>query len=235
MAEKRILKFDLSSKNLKIKNLLNQQFLNIYIEAISDIKPNRNNSWFKTEAIYEAKNSVYNKPVLCNYNSRNDSMGAHDSNGMRYDSEYNSYYEDFSGENCEIPVGIIRESDIVEIKQKDGLTWLCFGCALWVQYNYKLTKKLLKSGNCRISVEVEVLESYEDEDGIEVITKFELLGVTLIEALEAIPTAHATVLDVLGTETYAKQINKLSFAYKQLNTSEEMLNEHKDEIVYEKG
>lgn len=46
MNEKKILKFNLQSKDLKIANVLNQDFLVVEIYAISDICPNLNGSCF---------------------------------------------------------------------------------------------------------------------------------------------------------------------------------------------
>lgn len=42
----KILKFELSPRNLKVKKLLNQDFLIVEMKAISSANPNRNGSYF---------------------------------------------------------------------------------------------------------------------------------------------------------------------------------------------
>ena len=41
--DKKVLKFQLDKKDIKIKELLNGEFLEMQMDAISDIYPNRNN------------------------------------------------------------------------------------------------------------------------------------------------------------------------------------------------
>ena len=50
-----ILRFDLSPNQMKFKNILNKEFIELEIWAISDINPNRNNSHFTLESIENDK------------------------------------------------------------------------------------------------------------------------------------------------------------------------------------
>ena len=59
-----ILRFDLSPNQMKFKNILNKEFIELEIWAISDINPNRNNSHFTLESIENAKGNVKNKPIV---------------------------------------------------------------------------------------------------------------------------------------------------------------------------
>lgn len=236
----KILKFDLSSDAIQVRNLMSQYFLNIRIKAISNIMPNRNNSNFTEESMIKSLPSFKNRPILCNYKVDEDDYGAHDSNNMRLDLDSNIMYEDYESDNSEKIVGIIRESDNVELVHEDNLAWIYVNCALYVCYNYRMVKRLLKSRGCKVSVEVEILDSYEDENGIEIITEFELLGITLLgeKILEAVPGASATIPELQKTENYTKQFNAVKFAYKKLEESANpdfknpIKNEHKDEIEF---
>ena len=58
-----ILRFDLSPNQMKFKNILNKEFIELEIWAISDINPNRNNSHFTLESIENAKGNVKNNYI----------------------------------------------------------------------------------------------------------------------------------------------------------------------------
>ena len=121
---------------------------------------------------------------------------------------------------------MIRGDDKVEIyhDEKDGLDWLKFTCAIWVKYNYKQVKKLLKSkdGHKKISVEVEVNDYEFDENGIEIIKDFTFDGVTILgDNLETgIADANLTILDMIDNALFQKKQKCLCYAYDTLNKNE---------------
>ena len=106
----------------------------------------------------------------------------------------------------------------------NGQTWVHFTCVLWAKYCYRQVKRLLKDKRKKISVEVEVIESHEDENGVEIIDKFTFDGFSLLgeDVTEAIPNAHLTILDKVkwfkynytrlenGDASSIDNINKLS-------------------------
>ena len=223
MDSKKVLKFDLEPSQVRIKDLLNKQFLDISIDAISSIYPNRNRSHFTIESLNNAVPSVKNKPVLGAFgkgklNGPND-FDEHNAE-IHYDGELEQAYWDY--ENGERILGTVRESDYVGVEEKEGHTWLTFRCCLWTLYNYKAVKSLLKSKRKRVSVEVMVNKSYIDDNGIEIIEDFELLGVTILgdKTLEGIPGAHLTILEKLENTLFKKNVECLQFAYKSLEESE---------------
>ena len=224
MSDKKILKFDLAPMQVKIKDLLNKQFLDVSIDAISDAYPNRNNSHFTKESLEDAIPSVKNKPVLGAFGkgkeNGKDDFDEHNAD-LEYDKELGQMYWDY--ENGERILGTVRESDYVGIENKNGNNWLVFRCCLWTQYNYKAVKSLLKSKRKRVSVEIEVLDSYIDDKGIEVITKFSLLGVTILgdKTLEGIPGANLTILEKLENALFKKEVECLQFAYKSLDDNQQ--------------
>ena len=224
--DKKVLKFQLDKKDIKIKELLNGEFLEMQMDAISDIYPNRNKSHFTLACLQDLVGTVYNKPILGYFDTAKGIMGdfkGHECpNGLRYDPELDNLYYDYTAEGSEIPLGMIRESDTVEVihNDKTNLNWLRFTCVLWTQYNYKAVKSLLRArnGKSKVSVEVEVLESHYDADGIEIFDKCNLTGVTILGAdvMEGIPDAHLNVLEVLDNALFQKKQKALRYAYSAL-------------------
>lgn len=220
MKENKVLKFELSPQNLRIKNVLRNDFVAIDVYAISDIYPNRNNSHFTANSLRDAVPTFYNKPALGAFNVQKNDFKAHEME-LKWDNELQQDYFDFTNGRCEVPLGVIRSEDTVEIVELDGQTWVHFTCVLWAKYCYRQVKRLLKDNRKKISVEVEVLESHVDENGVEVIDKFTFDGFSLLgeDVVEAIPNAHLTILDKVNDAFYQKQEKCLSFAYKGLDTN----------------
>ena len=165
----------------------------------------------------DAKPTFYNKPALGAFDVAHDDFKAHEME-YRWDNELQQDYFDFTNGKCEVPLGVIRGEDLVEIVEHDGQTWVHFTCVLWAKYAYKQVKRLLKDTKKKISVEIEVLESHTDENKVEVIDKFVFDGFTILGSAvtEAIPNAHLTILDKINDAVYQKQEKCLSFAYKEL-------------------
>lgn len=174
----------------------------------------------------DAKPTFYNKPALGAFDVAHDDFKAHEME-YRWDNELQQDYFDFTNGKCEVPLGVIRSEDLVEIVEHDGQTWVHFTCVLWAKYAYKQVKRLLKDTKKKISVEIEVLESHTDENKVEVIDKFVFDGFTILGSAvtEAIPNAHLTILDKINDAVYQKQEKCLSFAYKEL---EDTNNKNKD-------
>ena len=192
------------------------------MRAISTAYPNRNNSHFTKEALIKAIPTVYNKPLLGSFSVENDDFRQHNSE-LKWDNNLEQLYYDYTDPTSETPIGMIRSDDKVVVREdpETGESWLCFTASIWVKYNYKQVKSLLKSkkGKKKISVEIEVVESYEDEDGIEVITNFIFDGVTILgEAVqEGIAGAELSILDMVSSSLFQKKQKCLNYAYSELN------------------
>lgn len=226
---KNILQFNLSPKQIKFKNILNKEFVEMEIWAVSDIDPNRNKSHFTLESMERvvANGSIKNKPIV-GFFKEND-FTTHE--GVAdYDIELqNEYWNTERGERI---LGWVRESDPVEIVEKDGLHWIKFRCVLCVKYCYAQVKRLLKDRNKKVSVEITVHKSEKRPDGIVDLIDWDLNGTTILgskngkEVLEGIPGAHLSILEDLGGEAFAEQKKVLSFAYEQaFGASEDKSNE----------
>ena len=226
---KNILQFDLSPKQIKFKDILSKEFVELEIWAISDIDPNRNKSHFTLESMERvvANGSIKNKPIV-GFFKEND-FTTHE--GVAdYDIELqNEYWNTERGERI---LGWVRESDPVEIVEKDGLHWIKFRCVLCVKYCYAQVKRLLKDRNKKVSVEITVHKSEKRPDGIVDLIEWDLNGTTILgskngkEVLEGIPGAHLSILEDLGGEAFAEQKKVLSFAYeKAFGASKDKSNE----------
>lgn len=220
--------FVLDSKSLKIKEVLNQDFMEIEILAVSE-GLNRNNSYFTLESMKKAIPTFYNKFIMGYYRVNNFKSGEgvfeeHNSD-MRYDRELDEFYWSYTATNAEKPLGLIRESDKVEIIEKDGKHWIALTAVILTKYNREAVKHLLKSkGKRKVSVEITVLKSHE-KDGIEIIEEFVLDAITILgnkknsvvlceEGIEG-----ASMKIVKFEEALKKQKEAVCFAYKELDKS----------------
>ena len=215
---KKKLTFELSPEQLRIKTLLNKEFLAVDIMAISNVYPNRNKSYFTEDSMRNAIPTFYEKPILGSFSAFKDDFGGHDN---RLVSDEYGVHEDHVGGRYEVPLGLVRSKDRVELIEKDGLKWISLSAALWVNYSYRQVKKLLKSKGKKVSVEVEVTKSHIDNDGIEVIDEFSLMGITILgsDYKEAIPNASISIPELEETESYQMRKKSLTFAYQELDKS----------------
>lgn len=221
--EIKTMKFELNSKQLKYRDILNKEFLELEVWAISDINPNRNNSHFTKESMENALSTFKNKPIVGLF--QKDDFVDH-AGKIDYDNELHKQF--WNVESGERILGVIRESDPVELVEKDGLNWIKFRCILWVQYCYKQVRKLLKDRTKKVSVEITIKNSEEDEKGVLQINEFVLNGVTILgtkngrKVIEAIPDAHLSILeDLEENESFNEQKKMLTFAYQQIDIADD--------------
>ena len=215
---KNILQFNLSPKQIKFKDILSKEFVELEIWAISDVDPNRNNSHFTYESLKKAveNGSMKNKPIVGFFENNN--FTTHEGHAD-YDLELDKEF--WNTERGERILGWIRESDPVELVEKDGLHWVKFRCILCTTYCYSQVKRLLKDRRKKVSVEITVHQSNMREDGVLDILDFTLNGTTILgskngkEVLEGIPGAHLSILENLDSEALMAQKTALSFAYEK--------------------
>lgn len=186
--------------------------------AISNVYPNRNKSYFTEDSMRNAIPTFYEKPILGAFDTLKEDYLGHNTSLIH--DEY-GVHEDTTGGRNEVPLGLVRSKDRVELIEKDGLKWISLSAALWVNYSYRQVKKLLKSKGKKVSVEVEVTKSHIDNDGIEVIDEFSLMGITILgsDYTEAIPNANISIPELEGTESYQMRKKSLTFAYQELDKS----------------
>ena len=226
--------FEVDASQIDIKPLLKRDFLELSMRAISSANPNRNNSWFTKEAMEKGISTFKNKPILGYF--ENGDFVSHNGSWEK-DPETKMEYWNTLGSKGERILGLIRSDDEVKIEQdpNTGLYWIVLTCALWTQYSYKQVKRLIKDAKKakkegkpakNISVEVDITD-YEDlENGVRKINDFNLVGITIlgsrngVKVEPGIENAELSVIDIMGKEFYEKQKSALRVAYEKLDGSE---------------
>ena len=171
---------------------------------------NRHDTYFDLSSIEDAIPSLPNKPLLAIWDSSSNDVKEHARNKI-----------DFEKQDC---VGNIPESldaQIVDYKEKKFLK--CKAC-VWKHYNPKISELLRNNTNTKISMEIELLESYKDvNDGFMHITKFRFMGITLLgmKYLEAIPNANAKIIKY-STADYSDMVNNTNKQLSQFSIPESM-------------
>ena len=64
--------FELDASQVRVRDILNQNFLEIEIYAISNAEPNRNGSSFTIDSMRRGVETFIDKPILGFFNSSND-------------------------------------------------------------------------------------------------------------------------------------------------------------------
>ena len=110
---------------------------------------------------------------------------------------------DFTGPNAERIVGAVSEdpNDIWTEEREDGV-WAIAKGKIWRFYNRQLVDKLVLQGDMAVSAEIETFQGYTTEEGIEVYTEWEGLGVTLLNESvpPAVPGAHIQAIKAMNEQ-----------------------------------
>ena len=147
--------FDLQSDRLLLKEVIKREFLAIEIWAINDDNPNNNYSHFVSDDYARSLPSFVYKPIL-GYFSQGD-FKAHEGKNT-HDTEMDvNYWDNSKGEQI---LGVIRNKDKIEIREKDGKKWIVVSAVLWSNYNYHQIKKIIKDKRKKVSVEINVEDAY---------------------------------------------------------------------------
>lgn len=231
--------FVLDSKSLKIKEILNKDFLEIEILAIAEGK-NRNKTSFTLESMKKAIPTFYNKFILGYFNVQgdvnNDGHFEEHNSDIKYDVECDEMYYSYLAPNAEKALGLIRESDKVEIVEIKGKKWIRLTAVILTKYNREAVKHLLRQkSKTKVSVEI-TINKWHTEEGIDIIEDFTLDGITILgtrrnssEVCEEGVAGASMILKFLKSENFGAQRRALSFAYKELDSLG--INEEVEEIT----
>ncbi|MGL4569432.1 MAG: hypothetical protein ACRCVJ_00030 [Clostridium sp.] len=146
-------------------------------------RENPNGSYFEMDSLIKAKDSIKNKPIIAAYEI-NENNEKEDFKG--HEVEYKIINENGKIEFKEIyieqPIGGVPESCDYTIEEIDGYNWVCVNGYLYNNYCEDAIEILKNNdGSKKISMEIEVLDGYEDEkDGFFHITDFKFLGITCL-------------------------------------------------------
>ena len=212
--------FLLEAEAVKLSKVLSKDFLEIEVYAISEGK-NRNDYIFLYDSMKKSLPTFSEKPILAFFNPLTKGIEEHNSS-IDIDSDTGEEFFDYTGPNAERSVGFVTPNS-AKIVDYDGKQWIKLRAKLWVKYNRQLVKNLLKAKTRKVSVEIEILDSYTDEEGAEVIKDFVLDGITILQyrpnttipIQEGIAGAKLNLKDFADSADFKTFKKKMSFAYAQ--------------------
>lgn len=193
---------------------------------------NRNGSNISKQAIENNIKSIYNCPVVCNYDRETDTLGGHDMEVVR-DEDGGLYVA-----NITQPVGVIPESSRIwfeEFEEDDGTIheYLYAEVLLWKRQ--EAYRKIKRDGIVAHSMEITVKEGRMTDD-IYYIDDFEFTAFALI-GVE--PCFEGSALEVFSKQDFKQQLSEmmhdLKESFKQVATSHEDDNTQHEKYTMEGG
>lgn len=184
---------------------------------------NRNGSYISKETIERNLKTIYNCPVVTNYDRDTDTLGGHDMEVVK-DSE---------GELCLVnltqPIGVIPESGrtwFEEYTDDEGVTheYLYADVLLWKRQ--EAYKKIKSDGVTKHSMEISVTNGHS-RDGVYYIDDFEFNAFALIGCE---PCFESSALEMFSASDFKKQLSEMMSDLKEsfttVNSSKEDDNTH---------
>lgn len=193
---------------------------------------NRNGSHISKAAIEQSLKTIYNCPIVCNYDRDTDTLGGHDIEVVR-DDDGNLHIV-----NTTQPVGVIPESSKVwfqEYEEDDGTVheYLYAEVLLWKRQ--EAYRKIQNDGITAHSMEITVKDG-EMVDGIYHVNDFEFTAFALI-GVE--PCFESSALEMFSKHDFKQQLSEmmqdLKESFKQVITSPEVDNTHPQNYSMEGG
>lgn len=192
---------------------------------------NRNGTYISKESFEDAIPSLYNCPIVCNYDRETDTLGGHDIILHKKDDVYRVI-------NATTPVGVVPESAEYwwdDVEEDDGSTreYLHINILLWKRQ--EAYQKIVNDGITAQSMEIKIFESEPDDDGLLHINRFEFNALALIGVDPCFESA-ALELDTDDFEyslydlknDLKKEMQKMLKDLKDANTEVLTSNEDKD-------
>lgn len=193
---------------------------------------NRNSSFISKEAIERSIHSIYNCPVVCNYDRETDTLGGHD---MELVCDDNGGLRIV---NITQPVGVIPESGRVwfdTYEEEDGTLneYLYADVLLWKRQ--EAYQKIKRDGITAHSMEINIKDGFMN-DGVYHINNFEFTAFALI-GVE--PCFESSALEVFSKQDYKNQLSEmmqdLKESFNLIDTSAEVDDKQTKDISMEGG
>lgn len=169
---------------------------------------NRNGSFISKETFEKCMPSIYNCPVVCNYDRETDTIGSHDIELVE-DSEGRFYIA-----NITHPVGVVPQGAKTfwkQIEDKSGVhDYLCTEVLLWKRQ--EAYRKIKEDGITDESMEITVKDG-EMIDGIYVIKDFEFTAFCLLGTAE--PCFESASLEVFSKNNFNEQLAEMMQEFKE--------------------
>jgi len=193
---------------------------------------NRNKSHLSRSVIEDGLKTIYNCPIVCNYDRETDTLGGHDMDIVKTDDGSIKLV------NATQPVGVIPESAKVwfeDYEDENGITheYLYSEVLLWKRQ--EAYQKIKRDGITSHSMEISI-KAGQKVDGIYYIDKFEFTAFALIGIK---PCYESSALEVFSMSDFKQQMSEmmqdLKETYNLVNTSDEDDNIHPQNNSMEGG
>lgn len=178
---------------------------------------NRNGSYIDKKTFERCMKTIYNCPIVCNYDRDTDTLGGHDIEIVR----------DGDGElkivNVTTPVGCIPESSKIfweTVEEDDGSTheYLCAEALLWKRQ--EAYQKIKNDGFAAQSMEITVKDG-ESIDGVYKIYDFEFTAFALIGCEPCFESASLEFSKQDFKQQLSQMMLEIKESFSKVNTSSE--------------
>lgn len=178
---------------------------------------NPNGSFFEPSSLVKAQDSIKNKPIIAAYEINEDGE-KQDFKG--HEVEYKIISENGNIEFKEIyieqPIGAIPESCDYSIEEIDGQQWVTATGYLYNIYCSDAVEIIKQNQNRKkLSMEINVIDGFDGDDGFYHITEFEYLGITLLGDENLYPPAMGSNAEI-SLFTKAEQTKDFSMKFSEI-------------------
>lgn len=168
---------------------------------------NRNGSSISKDAFERSIHTIYNCPIVCNYNREEDSIGSHDMEAVSKNGEMQLV-------NLTQPVGVIPESANYWWEIHEDPTgsheYLCVDALIWKrQEAYQKIKDNVVTDE---SMEIKVMDGRMN-DGVYEIDAFEFLAFCLLESAE--PCYESASLKMFEVDEFRAEFTQMMEEFKE--------------------
>ena len=176
---------------------------------------NRNKSYISKETFEKCIPTIFNCPIVCNYDRDSDTLGGHDIDIVK-DSSGN-----LKMVNLTEPVGVIPESAKLfweTVEEDDGAEreYLCSEVLLWKRQ--EAYQKIKESGCTKQSMEITVNDG-EQKDGVYYIYDFEFTAFALIGCEPCFESASLEFSMQNFKNQFSQMMLEVKESFKQIDTS----------------
>lgn len=193
---------------------------------------NRNKSSISREVIERSLPTIYNCPIVCNYDRDTDTLGGHDMELVQ-DADGGLHIV-----NSTTPIGVIPESANVwfeDYEEDDGTVHKYLYADVLIWKRQEAYKKIKRDGITAHSMEIKV-KSGKSVDGIYRIDDFEFNAFALIGVR---PCYEASALEMFSQNDFKQQLSEmmcdLKETFSKVNSSDEDNNIHPQNFSMEGG
>ena len=190
---------------------------------------NRNGSFISKETFERCMETIYNCPIVCNYDRETDSIGAHDIEVVK-DANGNLHLV-----NVTTPIGVVPESARLyweEVEEEDGTVheYLCTEALLWKRQ--EAYRKIKEDGISAESMEITVKDGEIDsQSGLFVIKDFEFTAFCILgSGVE--PCFESASLEVFSHNEFKQQMEQMMAELKETFTIVNSQNRDIETTIY---